>query len=55
MTTNTNRLENISARHRRSRLFDIVFAASVALASVVSLTSVAAVAHAGSTSTLIAR
>ncbi|MFT3695264.1 MAG: hypothetical protein QM831_19180 [Kofleriaceae bacterium] len=42
----TNRLENIAARHRTSRVRDAFFAACVALAAVVGMTSVAAAANA---------
>jgi hypothetical protein len=41
----TNRLETIANRHRRSRTRDIVFAAFVALAAVISATTVTTAAH----------
>jgi hypothetical protein len=43
-----NHLENIATRQRKSALRDAFFAACVALAAVVSLTTVSAACHAAS-------
>ncbi|HEY3801464.1 MAG TPA: hypothetical protein VGL61_02620 [Kofleriaceae bacterium] len=40
MTNSNNRLDNIATRQRKTRVRDLVFAACVALATVVSITSV---------------
>jgi len=40
MTNSTNRLSNIEIRQRKTRARDILFAACIALAAVVSITSV---------------
>jgi len=40
MMNTTNRLENIATRQRKSRLRDFTFAAFVALAAAISVTSV---------------
>jgi hypothetical protein len=45
----TNRLDNIATRQRQSRARDVLFAAFVALATLVSLSSVAVAADAAST------
>jgi hypothetical protein len=45
MMNTTNRLTSIATRQRSTRLRDAVFAACVALAAVVSLTTVAQAAH----------
>jgi len=42
----TNRLDTIATRQRRSRTRDLMFAAFVALAAIVSATTVAAAAQA---------
>ena len=49
MMTKTNRLETIATRQRSSRARDLVFAAFVALATVISFSSVAAAAEGAST------
>ncbi len=41
-----NRLDTIATRQRRSRLRDAIFAGCVALAAVVSITSVSTACHA---------
>ncbi|HEY1548243.1 MAG TPA: hypothetical protein VGG28_10500 [Kofleriaceae bacterium] len=41
MTNSNNRLNNIATRQRRTRSRDILFAAAVALATIMSITSVA--------------
>ena len=46
----SNHLTSIEARQRRSRVRDLMFAAFVVLASVVSLASVSTAAQAASTS-----
>jgi hypothetical protein len=51
----TNRLATIATRQRRNRLRDALFAAAVALAAVVSLSTVAAAADAASTHQLASR
>jgi hypothetical protein len=43
------RLDNIATRQRRSRARDLVFAAFVALAAVISMTSVSAACQAATT------
>jgi beta-lactamase regulating signal transducer with metallopeptidase domain len=43
-----NRLENIANRQRRSRARDIVFAAFIAMAAVIGMTSVSAACQAAS-------
>lgn len=45
----TNRLDTIATRQRSSRVRDLLFAATIALASIVSATSVATAANAAST------
>jgi hypothetical protein len=40
MTNSNNRLDNIATRQRKTRVRDLAFAACVALATVVSITSV---------------
>jgi hypothetical protein len=55
MTNTTNRLSSIATRQRSTRLRDAVFAACVALAAVVSLTTVAQAAHNAAPTTHIAR
>jgi hypothetical protein len=47
--TTMNRLDSIASRQRKSRARDLVFAAFIALAAVVSLTSVSAACQAATT------
>jgi hypothetical protein len=49
--TNTNRLDNIATRQRKTRVRDAFFAACIALAAVISLSSLHTAASAASTST----
>jgi len=48
--TTTTRLENIAARQRKSRARDVLFAAAVALAAAVSITSLQTAAAAAAPS-----
>ena len=49
--TNTNRLDNIATRQRKTRVRDAFFAACVALAAVISISSLHTAASAASTTT----
>ena len=49
MNNTTNRLATIATRQRKSRARDVMFAAFIALATVISFSSVAAAAEGAST------
>ncbi len=51
----TNRLDTIANRQRGGRVRDLLFTAAVALAAIVSITSVSTACHAASTSVHVAQ
>jgi hypothetical protein len=53
--TNMSHLASITTRHRNSRLRDAIFAAFVALATIVSVTTVSSIAEASSTTHVAAK
>jgi hypothetical protein len=55
MTNSNNRLDNIATRQRRTRVRDFMFAAFIAVATIMSITSVATACDAAKPATHVAQ